>query len=87
VVLVVRPEPEPVTVAVTDPVHLPSKEGVMSFCLEKQEVFQVTLDVVVAKVDHREESATSVTVTATGSGSGSNGRLSGYVGADTPAVP
>jgi hypothetical protein len=43
-VLFVRPEPEPVTVAVTDTIAPPERESVMFFDFEKLDVYQVALD-------------------------------------------
>jgi hypothetical protein len=50
-VLFVRPEPEPVTVAVTDCSPHPEGETVMFFDSEKLDVHQFGLDFIVGKVD------------------------------------
>jgi hypothetical protein len=50
-VLFVRPEPEPVTVAVTDDSTHPGRGTVVVFDFEKLDVYRVAFDFVVGKVD------------------------------------
>jgi hypothetical protein len=50
-VLCFRPEPEPVSVAVTDDSPHPERQAVVFFDFEKLDVYQVALDLMVGKVD------------------------------------